>query len=68
MDVMGGKIAVNLKEILKEVTCAHWKRAGSALSRQRTLCNSDAPQVGSAQSDSTRVVKVNRHKTRPYCT
>jgi len=34
--------------------------------------NSDAPQVGGAQSDSTRVVKVNRHKTnrrktRPYC-
>ena len=72
MDVMGGKIAINLKEILKEVTCAHWKRAGSALSRERTLCNSDAPQVGSARSDSTRVVKVNHHKTnchktRPYC-
>jgi len=32
----------------------------------------DAPQVGSARSDSTRVVKVNRRKTirrktRPYC-
>jgi len=35
-------------------------------------CDSDAPQVGSARSDSTRVVKVNRpktnhRKTRPYC-
>ena len=35
-------------------------------------CVSDAPQVGSARSDSTRVVKVNRRKTnrrktRPYC-
>ena len=34
--------------------------------------DSDAPQVGSARSDSTRVLKVNRrktnrHKTRPYC-
>jgi len=36
-------------------------------------CDSDLPQVGSARSDSTRVVKVNRlktnrRKTRPYCT
>jgi hypothetical protein len=35
-------------------------------------CDSDAPQVGSAWSDSTRVVKLNPHKTnrrkrRPYC-
>jgi len=35
-------------------------------------CESDAPQVGSARSDSTRVVKLNSHKTnrrkrRPYC-
>jgi len=35
--------------------------------------DSDAPQVGSARSDWTRAVKVNRrktnrHKTRPYCT
>jgi hypothetical protein len=29
-------------------------------------CDSDAPQVGSARSDWTRVVKVNRRKTRPY--
>jgi hypothetical protein len=33
----------------------------------RLSCDSDAPQVGSARSDSTRVVKVNRRKTRPYC-
>jgi len=26
-------------------------------------CESEAPQVGSARSDSTRVVKVNRPKT-----
>ena len=37
----------------------------------RLSCDSDAPQVGSARSDSTRVVKVNRRKTnrrktRPY--
>jgi len=31
-------------------------------------CDSDLPQVGSTRSDSTRVVKVNRRKTRPYCT
>jgi len=35
-------------------------------------CDSDASQVGSARSDSTRVVKLNRpktnrRKTRPYC-
>jgi len=35
-------------------------------------CDSDAPQVGSARSDSASVVKVNRRKTnrrktRPYC-
>jgi len=34
-------------------------------------CDRDAPQVGNARSDSTRVVKVNRlktnrRKTRPY--
>jgi len=39
----------------------------------RWSCDSDAPQVGSARSDWTRVVKVNRRKTnrrktRPYCT
>jgi hypothetical protein len=38
----------------------------------RLSCDGDAPQVGSARSDSTRVVKVNRRKTnrrktRPYC-
>jgi len=35
-------------------------------------CETDASQVGSARSDSTTVVKVNRRKTnrrktRPYC-
>ena len=39
----------------------------------RWSCDSYAPQIGSAQSHSTRVVKVNgpkknRRKTRPYCT
>ena len=29
----------------------------------RLSCNSDAPQVGSARSDSTRDVKVNHRKT-----
>jgi len=45
------------------------KRAGSTQSRERTL--DLRPQVGSARSDSTRIVKVNhpeanRRKTRPY--
>jgi hypothetical protein len=36
------------------------------------ICDSDAPQVGSARSDWTGGVKVNRRKTkrrktRPYC-
>jgi hypothetical protein len=35
-------------------------------------CDSDAPQVGSAQFDWSRVVKVDRktniHKRRRYCT
>ena len=40
--------------------------------KARLSCDSDTPQVGSAWSDSTRVVQVNRHKTnhhknRPYC-
>ena len=38
----------------------------------RWSCDSDAPQVGNARSDSTRAVKVNRRKTnrrktRPNC-
>jgi hypothetical protein len=38
----------------------------------RLSCDSDAPQVGSARSDSTSFVKVNRpktnrRKTRLYC-
>ena len=40
--------------------------------KRRLSCDSNAPQVGSARSDSTSVVKVNRRKTncwktRPYC-
>jgi len=31
----------------------------------RSCCDSDAPQVGSARSDSTTVVKVNRRKNEP---
>jgi hypothetical protein len=34
--------------------------------RGRLSCDSDA-QVGTAQSDLTRVVKLNRRKMRPYC-
>ena len=39
----------------------------------RLSYDSDAPQVGSAPSNLTRVVKVNHrktngHETRPYCT
>jgi len=40
MDVMGGKITINLKnctKIGKEETHAHWKRARSTLSREKTL-------------------------------
>ena len=40
--------------------------------KRHLICDSDAPQVGSARSDLTRVVKVkhrkaNRRKTRPFC-
>jgi hypothetical protein len=43
------------------------------IQKGRLSCDSDAPKVGSARSDSARVVKVNRrktnrHKTRPCCT
>ena len=43
-----------------------------SLEKGRLSCDSDAPQVGSARSDSTRAVKVNRRKTnrrktKPYC-
>jgi len=40
MDVMGGKITINLKKgtkIEKEETHAHRKKARRALSRERTL-------------------------------
>jgi len=33
----------------------------------RLSCDSDAPQVGSAQSNSTRVIKLNRRKKGPNC-
>jgi hypothetical protein len=33
------------------------------LQKGRLSCDSDAPQVGSARSDSTRFLKVNRRKT-----
>jgi hypothetical protein len=73
---MGGKITVNVKElhqIEKEETRAHRKRAEAHYIEKGCLSrDSDAPQVGSARSDSTRVVGVNRkmnhYKTRPYCT
>jgi hypothetical protein len=44
---------------------AHWVEKG------RLSCDSDAPHVWTARSDSTRVVEVNRRKTnrrktRPY--
>ena len=40
--------------------------------KRRLSGDSDSPQVGSARSDWTRAVKVNRRKTnrrkaRPYC-
>jgi hypothetical protein len=42
------------------------------IEKGRLNCDSDAPQVGSAWSDFTGVIKVNRHttnchKTRSYC-
>ena len=45
---------------------------GHCVQKRRLSCDSDAPQVGSARSDSASVVKVNRRKTdlrktRPYC-
>jgi hypothetical protein len=38
-----------------------------SVQKGRNSCDSDEPLVGSARSDSTRVVKVNCRKTRPYC-
>jgi len=37
---------------------AHWVQKG------RLSCDSDAPQVGSAWTESTSVVKVNRRKSK----
>ena len=71
---MGGKITINLKELHQnEKKNALRKRTRSALSTESMLeLRHEAPQVRSARSDSTRVVKVNRRKTNrrktiPYC-
>jgi len=53
---------------LKRNICKPEKR----YKRTKLSCDNDATQIGSARSDSTRVVKVNRRKTnrrktRPYC-
>jgi len=56
----------NCTKIEKEEKHAHRKRARSTASREgRLSCNSDAPHVGSARSDSTTVIKVNCRKMRP---
>ena len=52
--------------------CSRHTTGRSHLKKGRLSCDSDAPQVGSARSDWTRVIKVNRRKTnrrktRPYC-
>jgi len=75
MEVMSGKNHNQLKncaKIEKEETHAHRKDLEAhKVEKGRLSCDSDAPQFGSARSDSTRVVKVNRRKanrrkTRPY--
>jgi hypothetical protein len=75
MNVMGGKITINLKTcttIEKEETRAHRKRSRSIVSREGCLsCDSDGPKAKNAWSDSTRIAKVNHHKAnhhkmRPY--
>jgi hypothetical protein len=49
------------------------KKVGTHYTEKGRLgCDSNAPQVGSAWSDSARVINVNHHKmnrrkTRPYC-
>jgi hypothetical protein len=76
MDSMGGKITFNLKELHQNRKRMHThtrkELEAHLVQKGRLSCNSDAPQVESARSDSTRVVEVNRHKTncrkmRPYC-
>jgi hypothetical protein len=74
MDILGEKITINFgTKIEKEETHAHQKELKShEVEKVRLRCDSDAPQFGSALSDSTRVVKLNRpktnrRKTRPYC-
>jgi hypothetical protein len=72
LDVMGGKVTINLKELnsnrKRRNTCTPEKSQKRTIEKGRLSCDSDAPLVGIARSDSTRVVKVNRRKTRPYCT
>jgi len=79
MELMGGKNHSQLKR-----TALKWKKkikhfdTGKELEahqvqKGRLSCDSVAPQVGSARSDSASEVKVNRRKTnrrktRPYCT
>jgi hypothetical protein len=68
MDVMGGKITINLKELHYNRKKKKHMHAGKELQAHyveigRLSCDSDASNVGSARSDSTRVVKLNRRKT-----
>ena len=61
MDVMGGKITINLKQLhynrKRRNTCTPEKGQKRTKYRKDTSCDSDAPQVRSARSDSTGVVK-----------
>jgi hypothetical protein len=73
MDILGGKITISFGTKIKKETHAHQKELKAhEVEKGRFRCVSDAPQFGSALSDSTRVVKLNRpktnrRKTRPYC-
>jgi len=67
MGVMGGKITINVIVLHQNSKKKHFD-TGKELEAHRVekghlSCDSDAPQVGSARSDSTRVVKVNRRKS-----
>jgi hypothetical protein len=75
MNVMGGKNTISWKErhYNKKKKHMHIGKELEAhqVEKRRWSWDSDAPQVGSARSDSTGVVKVNRRetnrrKTRPY--
>jgi hypothetical protein len=77
MDVMSGKITMNLHRTALQNNKKKHIHTGKELEaheieKGRLSCDSDAPQVGSDRSVSTRVVKVNRpkvnrRKMRPYC-